>query len=62
MCRRTKVILHALVSIFEFALAVAVEDIGKKDGIVARPILKSAREKGPQLPLRVTRASDVALI
>jgi hypothetical protein len=52
-----KIILHALVSEFSFALAVEVNDIIKKStGIVMRPHLLSEEEKGAQLPLLVERA------
>jgi hypothetical protein len=53
----TKVILHALVSEFNFALAVNASDITKKStGIVMRPHLTSDKEnKGAQLPLLVER-------
>jgi hypothetical protein len=55
---RTKIILHALISTFEFELAVRPEDVGRKDGIVTRPMLKSQPEQGVQLPLVVRRAPE----
>jgi cytochrome P450 len=53
----TKIILHALVSEFSFALDFNVSDIIKKStGIVVRPHLASDKEnKGAQLPLLVER-------
>ncbi|KAJ7221601.1 cytochrome P450 [Mycena pura] len=48
-----KALLFTLVRAFEFDLAVAADDVGKKSGIVQRPILKSEPEKGNQLPLLV---------
>jgi hypothetical protein len=58
--RRAKIILHALVSAFEFRLAVPEEQIGKRIGIVTRPMLKSAKEIA-QLPLIVSRAPEDVL-
>jgi hypothetical protein len=58
--RRAKIILHALVSAFEFRLAVPKEQIGKRIGIVTRPMLKSAKEIA-QLPLIVSRAPEDVL-
>lgn len=54
---RAKIILHALVSNFEFALAVPEEDIGRKFGIVARPFVKSQTALGIELPLIVKRVA-----
>jgi hypothetical protein len=52
----TKIILHALVSEFSFALGVELNDVVKKyTGIVMRPHLASEKEKGTQLPLLVER-------
>ncbi|KAJ7062855.1 cytochrome P450 [Mycena amicta] len=49
-----KAILFTLVRAFEFELAVPGSDIGKKaTAIVERPIVRSQREKGFQLPLLV---------
>jgi hypothetical protein len=53
---RTKIILHALISTFEFELAVPKEEMGLKSGIVTRPVVKSQMEKGTQLPLFVRMA------
>jgi hypothetical protein len=53
---RTKIILHALISTFEFELAIPQEELGFKNGIVTRPIVKSEMEKGTQLPLFVRMA------
>jgi hypothetical protein len=55
---RTKIILHALICNFEFTLAMAAEDVGRKDGIVTRPMLKSQPEQGVQLPLVVKRVPE----
>jgi cytochrome P450 len=54
----TKIILHALLCEFNFALAFEPSDLVKKHtGIVMRPHLKSQKEKGAQLPLLVERVS-----
>jgi hypothetical protein len=55
---RTKVILHALISSFEFELAVPKDDVGGKRGIVTRPMLRSQKENGAQLPLLIKVALD----
>ncbi|KAJ7831962.1 cytochrome P450 [Mycena leptocephala] len=50
----TKALLFTLLRALEFELAVPVEDIGKKATfIVQRPIVRSEREKGNQMPLLV---------
>ena len=48
---RTKAILFTLLRAFEFELGVPLEDIGKKAAVVQRPILKSDKKAGNQLPL-----------
>jgi hypothetical protein len=59
-CDRTKIILHALISAFEFELATPKEDIGAKRGVVTRPCVRSRIEEGAQLPLRMRRAPVTA--
>ncbi|KAJ7778746.1 cytochrome P450 [Mycena maculata] len=49
----TKALLFALVRAFEFELAVPVADIGKKSGIVTRPVVRSQPEVGAQMPLLI---------
>ncbi|KAJ7052294.1 cytochrome P450 [Mycena amicta] len=51
-----KCLLFVLIRAFEFELAVPREDIGKKQGIVSRPFVKSL--KAPQMPLLVKRISE----
>ncbi|KAG8215243.1 cytochrome P450 [Butyriboletus roseoflavus] len=46
-----KALLFTLVRAFEFELAVPVSEIGKKTGIVQRPVLLSDAKSKPQLPL-----------
>jgi hypothetical protein len=41
-----------------FELAVPAAEIGKKKGVVTRPVLANARDKGIQLPLIITRAEE----
>ena len=48
-----KALLFMLVRSFEYELAVPVDDIIKRSGIVQRPLLKSQMEKGNQMPLIV---------
>ena len=49
-----KALLFTLIRSFEFELAVSASDIGKKAGIVHRPILSvSNPEGGSQMPLFV---------
>lgn len=48
-----KALLFTLIRSFEFELAVPASDIGKKAGIVHRPILLSNPEGGSQMPLFV---------
>ena len=50
---RIKALLFALVRAFEFELAVPAEDIDSQQTVVSRPIVKSEREKGVQMPLFV---------
>ncbi|KAI0634035.1 cytochrome P450 [Trametes polyzona] len=50
-----KALLFVLVRAFEFELAVPLEEIDRKTGIVRRPILRSAPEQGSQMPLLVRR-------
>jgi hypothetical protein len=54
--------LHALVTRFDFALAVPTEEVGRMDGIVTRPLLRSQKELGPQLPVIMKRASSELLV
>lgn len=48
-----KALVFALVRAFEFELAVPVEDLIKKTGIVQRPLVRTEMEKGTQMPLIV---------
>ena len=48
-----KALLFTLIRSFEFELAVPASDIGKKAGIVHRPILLSNPDGGSQMPLFV---------
>nr|BED42956.1 cytochrome P450 monooxygenase [Trametes versicolor] len=51
----TKALIFVLVRAFEFALAVPPEEIEKKTSVVQRPQLRSAPERGAQMPLLVKR-------
>ncbi|KIJ41087.1 hypothetical protein M422DRAFT_60506 [Sphaerobolus stellatus SS14] len=53
-----KCLIFALIRGFQFELAVAPEQIGKKSTVVTRPVVKSELEKGPQLPLKITPYID----
>ena len=46
-----KALLFTLVRAFEFELAVPPEDIGKKTGLVQRPVVLSDQAGGNQMPL-----------
>ncbi|KAF9803876.1 hypothetical protein IEO21_09549 [Rhodonia placenta] len=46
-----KALIFTLVRAFEFEMAVPVEDITKKIGLVQRPFVRSEMEKGTQMPL-----------
>lgn len=46
-----KVLLFTLVRSFEFDMAVPVEDVKRVFIIVTRPLLKSEKGKGNQLPM-----------
>ncbi|EIW75992.1 cytochrome P450 [Coniophora puteana RWD-64-598 SS2] len=48
-----KALLFSLVKAFEFELAVPVSDIGVRQTVVRRPIVKSQKEKGAQMPLLI---------
>ncbi|KAK7678026.1 hypothetical protein QCA50_018966 [Cerrena zonata] len=48
-----KALIFALVRAFEFELAVPVEDLIKKTGIVQRPLVRTEMDKGTQMPLIV---------
>ena len=48
-----KALIFTLVRSFEFELAVPAKDIFSKQRIVSRPIVKSEREAGNQMPLLV---------
>ena len=50
---RMKALLFMLVRSFEYELAVPVDEIIKRSGIVQRPLLKSHKEQGNQMPLIV---------
>lgn len=52
---RMKALLFTLVRTFEFELAVPVEDVEKKSTVVQRPLIRSAREHGSHMPLRIRR-------
>ncbi|EIW75990.1 cytochrome P450 [Coniophora puteana RWD-64-598 SS2] len=49
-----KALLFSLVKAFEFGLAVPASDIAVRPSIVRRPVVKSEREAGAQMPLLVT--------
>jgi hypothetical protein len=51
-----KILLHALVTAFNFELAVPVEEVVKVSGVVTRPALRDALQDGTQLPLVVSLA------
>jgi hypothetical protein len=53
---RMKILLHALVTAFNFELAVPVEEVVKVSGVVTRPALRDALQDGTQLPLVVSVA------
>ncbi|KIJ26205.1 hypothetical protein M422DRAFT_192534, partial [Sphaerobolus stellatus SS14] len=53
-----KCLIFALIRGFQFELAVAPEQIGKKSTVVTRPVVKSELEKGSQLPLKITPYMD----
>jgi hypothetical protein len=59
-CLRIKIILHSLLSALHFDLGVPAENVGKRSGIVIKPVLRNAPEQGVQLPLIVTRAKSDA--
>ncbi|GBE88427.1 cytochrome P450 [Sparassis crispa] len=48
-----KCLVFTLVRAFEYELAVPVEEIMRKSGIVTRPLLRNEKEKGSQMPLLV---------
>ena len=50
-----KALLFVLLRAFEFELAVPVAEIQKKSAIVQRPLLRSAPEKGSQMPMIIRR-------
>ena len=54
---RMKALLFAILRSFKFEMAVPDEDIGLVSTVVTRPLLKSDRKAGPQLPLRVSMIS-----
>jgi hypothetical protein len=54
--RRTKILLHALVSRFAFELAVPASEMSAHTEVVTRPLWKNESEKGPQVPLFIRRA------
>ncbi|KAI0768260.1 cytochrome P450 [Trametes elegans] len=54
-----KALLFVLIRAFEFELAVPPEDIMKKTAVVQRPLLRSAPERGNQLPLLVRRYTPI---
>jgi len=49
-----KALLFTLIRAFEFKLAVSPDEIGKKTGIVQRPVLLNDLKAGNQMPLLVT--------
>jgi hypothetical protein len=53
---RMKILLHALVTAFDFELAVPVDEVVKVSGVVTRPALCHAPQDGTQLPLVVSLA------
>jgi hypothetical protein len=56
--RRTKIVLHALISHFAFTLAVPPSEMSAHTEVVTRPLWLKELEKGPQLPLLVSRAEE----
>lgn len=56
---RMKVLLFVLIRAFEFELAVAPSEIKPRMGVVQRPILRSAPEKGAMLPVVIRPVSGM---
>lgn len=54
-----KALVFTLVRAFEFELAVPASEIIKKAAVVQRPLVKSEKEKGSQLPLLLKRYQRV---
>ena len=52
---RMKALLFTLIRAFEFDLAVPAEEVEKMAGIVQRPTIRSAKEKGSHMPLIITK-------
>lgn len=50
-----KALLFTLVRAFEFELAVPAEEIFGRSAVVTRPYVKSEKDKGAQLPLRLRK-------
>ena len=48
-----KAILFTLVRAFEFEPAVPPEDVQRRSTVVQRPVLRSAPDKGTQMPMFV---------
>ncbi|KXN80661.1 hypothetical protein AN958_08737 [Leucoagaricus sp. SymC.cos] len=49
-----KALLFTLVRAFEFELAVSASEIGKRSGIVQRPVLINDLKAGNQMPLLIS--------
>jgi hypothetical protein len=56
--RRAKILLHALVSTLDFRLGIEPAQLGKKSGVVTRPVIKGRESEGTQLPMVVTVAGE----
>ena len=50
-----KALVFTLVRSFEFELAVPVEEVETKMGLVQRPTIRSAPEKGTHMPLIIKK-------
>jgi hypothetical protein len=50
---RMKAILFTLIQSFEFNLAMAAEEIGRRNNVVGRPFVLSDPASGHQLPLLI---------
>jgi cytochrome P450 len=52
----TKIIMYTIINAFNFRLGVEAVEVGKfNTGIVLRPCMKAEREKGPGLPVIVSK-------
>jgi hypothetical protein len=55
---RTKVLLHVLVTSFDFEMAIPDSEVTTREGIINRPFVKSELKRGAQMPVILKKLQE----